>query len=168
MTWHDRGHFGLKVDSATLPEEGGAHLQGTIKDTQLPIKIAIMNDSKQQMVAVWQKLFFDNRTIVTDNATGNPDYAALAASYVGGRFYFRSRRSGLRLCERVPGTASSLTPAPMWRRCRTSYASSSRPRAPCSATSEPCPTSACRWWRRGRGSTRCVPRQPIVVRGSVG
>jgi acetolactate synthase-1/2/3 large subunit len=52
---------------------------GTIKEHQLPIKIAIMNDSKQQMVNVWQKLFFDGRMIATDNV--NPDFVMLAQSY---------------------------------------------------------------------------------------
>ena len=38
-----------------------------------------MNDGKQQMVNVWQKLFFDGRMVGTDNV--NPDYVALAHSY---------------------------------------------------------------------------------------
>jgi acetolactate synthase-1/2/3 large subunit len=45
----------------------------------LPIKIAIMNDSRQQMVYVWQKLFFDKRYIGTENS--NPDYCKLAAAW---------------------------------------------------------------------------------------
>ncbi|KAL1511790.1 hypothetical protein AB1Y20_005076 [Prymnesium parvum] len=52
---------------------------GTVKEHQLPIKMAIMNDSRQQMVHVWQKLFFDGRMVGTDNV--NPDYVALAKSY---------------------------------------------------------------------------------------
>ena len=52
---------------------------GTIKEHQLPIKIAIMNDHRQQMVHVWQKLFFDSRLMATDNV--NPDYVALAQAY---------------------------------------------------------------------------------------
>jgi acetolactate synthase-1/2/3 large subunit len=52
---------------------------GTIKEHQLPIKIALMNDNRQQMVHVWQKLFFDGRIVATDNV--NPDYVALAQSY---------------------------------------------------------------------------------------
>ena len=52
---------------------------GTIKEHQLPIKIALMNDHRQQMVHVWQKLFFDSRVTATDNV--NPDYVALAQSY---------------------------------------------------------------------------------------
>jgi len=52
---------------------------GTVKEHQLPIKIAIMNDHRQQMVHVWQRLFFDNRLMATDNV--NPDYVALAQSY---------------------------------------------------------------------------------------
>ena len=52
---------------------------GTVKEHQLPIKIAIMNDHRQQMVHVWQRLFFDNRLMATHNV--NPDYVALAKSY---------------------------------------------------------------------------------------
>ena len=37
--------------------------------------MAIMNDGAQQMVKVWQKLFFDGRLVATDNV--NPDYVAL-------------------------------------------------------------------------------------------
>jgi len=55
------------------------HDLGTIKEYQLPIKMAIMNDNKQQMVQVWQKLFFDGRMIATDNV--NPDFKALAEAY---------------------------------------------------------------------------------------
>jgi len=52
---------------------------GTVKEHQLPIKMAIMNDGRQQMVHVWQKLFFDSRIVATDNV--NPDYVQLAQSY---------------------------------------------------------------------------------------
>jgi len=52
---------------------------GTIKEHQLPIKIALMNDHRQQMVHVWQKLFFDSRLMATNNV--NPDYVALAKAY---------------------------------------------------------------------------------------
>jgi len=52
---------------------------GTIKEHQLPVKMAIMNDHRQQMVHVWQKLFFDNRLMATHNV--NPDYVALAQAY---------------------------------------------------------------------------------------
>jgi len=52
---------------------------GTVKEHQLPIKMAIMNDGRQQMVHVWQKLFFDGRLVGTENV--NPDYVALAKAY---------------------------------------------------------------------------------------
>jgi len=52
---------------------------GTVKEHQLPIKMAIMNDGRQQMVHVWQKLFFDGRIVATQNV--NPDYVALAKSF---------------------------------------------------------------------------------------
>ncbi|CEM07665.1 unnamed protein product [Vitrella brassicaformis CCMP3155] len=51
----------------------------SVRRYNLPIKIAIMNDGKQQMVAVWQKLFFNGRMLATDNT--NPDYVMLANSH---------------------------------------------------------------------------------------
>ena len=45
-------------------------------ENELPIKIAIMNDFRQQMVVVWQELFFDGRQTATKNV--NPDYVQLA------------------------------------------------------------------------------------------
>jgi acetolactate synthase-1/2/3 large subunit len=45
----------------------------------LPIKIAVMNDARQQMVWVWQKLFHGERYISTHNA--NPDYGMFARSF---------------------------------------------------------------------------------------
>jgi len=52
---------------------------GTVVENQLPIKIAIMNDFRQQMVVVWQELFFDGRQTATKNV--NPDFVQLAQSY---------------------------------------------------------------------------------------
>ena len=49
---------------------------GTIVENKLPIKIAIMNDFRQQMVVVWQELFFDGRQTATKNV--NPDFVQLA------------------------------------------------------------------------------------------
>lgn len=51
----------------------------TIKEYNLPIKIFLMNNSRQQMVHIWQKLFFDERYISTDNL--NPDFNNLATSF---------------------------------------------------------------------------------------
>tara|TARA_B110000208_G_C11786162_1_gene435695 strand:- start:1297 stop:3075 length:1779 start_codon:yes stop_codon:yes gene_type:complete len=51
----------------------------TIAEYKLPIKILIMNDGRQQMVHIWQKLFFDGRFISTNNK--NPDYVKLAESF---------------------------------------------------------------------------------------
>ena len=51
----------------------------TIVNNKLPIKIALMNDSRQQMVYIWQKLFFDGNIISTENK--NPDYGKLADAY---------------------------------------------------------------------------------------
>jgi len=52
---------------------------GTVVENKLPIKIAIMNDFRQQMVVVWQELFFDGRQTATKNV--NPDFVQLAQSY---------------------------------------------------------------------------------------
>ena len=52
---------------------------GTVKEHNLPLKMAIMNDGRQQMVHVWQHLFFNGRLVATDNV--NPDYKALAEAY---------------------------------------------------------------------------------------
>ena len=38
-----------------------------------------MNDFRQQMVVVWQELFFDGRKVATKNV--NPDYVQLAQSF---------------------------------------------------------------------------------------
>ncbi len=51
----------------------------TILENQIPIKIAIMNDQRQQMVHVWQQLFHNNRIVATENI--NPDYKLLGKSY---------------------------------------------------------------------------------------
>ena len=51
----------------------------TVLENKIPIKIAIMNDGKQQMVHIWQKLFHDERYIGTDNI--NPDFGVLAEAY---------------------------------------------------------------------------------------
>ena len=51
----------------------------TVVNNKLPIKIALMNDSRQQMVYIWQKLFFDGNIISTEN--NNPDYGKLAEAY---------------------------------------------------------------------------------------
>lgn len=52
---------------------------GTVAEHGLPLKMFILNDGRQQMVHVWQKLFFDGRLVATDNV--NPDYAMLARSF---------------------------------------------------------------------------------------
>jgi len=51
----------------------------TIKRYNLPVKIAVMNDSRQQMVWIWQRLFFDGRYISVDNV--NPDFVKLAQAH---------------------------------------------------------------------------------------
>ena len=51
----------------------------TILENKLPIKIFILNDSRQQMVYIWQKLFHNNNIIATENV--NPHYDFLGLSY---------------------------------------------------------------------------------------
>merc|ERR1719222_448885 len=51
----------------------------TIKRYNLPVKIAVMNDARQQMVWIWQRLFFDGRYLSVDNV--NPDYVKLAEAH---------------------------------------------------------------------------------------
>lgn len=52
----------------------------TIKEYDLPIKIAIMNNSAQMMVTIWEKLFFNERYTATIN-NSNPNYYQLAKSF---------------------------------------------------------------------------------------
>ena len=51
----------------------------TVAELNIPIKICIMNDKRQQMVHIWQKLFFKERYVGTDNK--NPDFTKLAEAY---------------------------------------------------------------------------------------
>ena len=52
----------------------------TVKENNIPIKIAIMNNDAQMMVTIWEKLFFEERYTATLNKR-NPDFAMLAESY---------------------------------------------------------------------------------------
>ena len=52
----------------------------TIVENNLPIKIAIMNDNKQMMVNIWEKLFFEERYTATINKR-NPDFCMLGESF---------------------------------------------------------------------------------------
>jgi len=52
----------------------------TVKEHSLPIKIIIMNDGNQNMVRVWEQLFFKKRITATENHR-NPNYCELAGSY---------------------------------------------------------------------------------------
>lgn len=52
----------------------------TIKEYNLPVKIAIMNDSRQMMVNIWERLFFEERYTATIN-NNNPDFCSLAESF---------------------------------------------------------------------------------------
>lgn len=52
----------------------------TIKEYNLPVKIAIMNNSAQMMVTVWEELYFEGRNTATIN-NNNPCYTTLANSF---------------------------------------------------------------------------------------
>ena len=52
----------------------------TIVEHNLPIKILILNNRTQDMVRIWEKLFFDDRITATTNEI-NPNYVKLAKSY---------------------------------------------------------------------------------------
>ena len=52
----------------------------TIKEYNLPIKIALINDSSLMMVKIWEKLFFQERYTATNNPH-NPNYVELAKSF---------------------------------------------------------------------------------------
>jgi len=56
------------------------HELKTVNDHKLPIKIAIMNDSKLSMVSAWEKLFYSERYTATDLGE-NPNYVKLANSF---------------------------------------------------------------------------------------
>jgi acetolactate synthase-1/2/3 large subunit len=52
----------------------------TIKEYNIPVKIAIMNNSAQMMVTVWEELYFEGRNTATIN-NNNPCYTTLANSF---------------------------------------------------------------------------------------
>lgn len=52
----------------------------TIQEYNLPVKIAIMNNSAQMMVTVWEELYFEGRNTATIN-NNNPCYTTLANSF---------------------------------------------------------------------------------------
>jgi len=52
----------------------------TIKEYNLPIKIAIMNNHTQSMVKEWEKLFFEKRITATTN-NNNPEFHKLAETF---------------------------------------------------------------------------------------
>jgi acetolactate synthase I/II/III large subunit len=52
----------------------------TIVEHNLPIKIAIMNNSSQMMVTIWEQLFFEERYTATINKQ-NPKYNKLAEAF---------------------------------------------------------------------------------------
>ena len=52
----------------------------TVVENNLPIKILILNNETQDMVRIWEKLFFEGRITATSN-TRNPDFKKLANAY---------------------------------------------------------------------------------------
>ena len=51
----------------------------TALENKINIKIAILNDSRQQMVHIWQKLFHNENYIATDNI--NPNFSKIGEAY---------------------------------------------------------------------------------------
>ncbi|KAJ9446178.1 hypothetical protein DIPPA_35005 [Diplonema papillatum] len=74
-----------KPDHTVICVDGDASFNMTCNDLRtmaehnVPVKVAIMNDSMQQMVRVWQMLYFNKRYLVTDSF--NPDFCKLADAY---------------------------------------------------------------------------------------
>jgi acetolactate synthase-1/2/3 large subunit len=64
----------------------------TVARYDLPVKIAIMNDARQQMVWVWQKLFHGERYMATNNK--NPCYKQFVESF-GLAYHTVDNESGL-------------------------------------------------------------------------
>ena len=52
----------------------------TIVENNLPVKIAIMNDSRQMMVNIWERLFFEGRYTATINKR-NPSFRDVAEGF---------------------------------------------------------------------------------------
>jgi len=72
-------------DSLSILIDGDGSFNMTNMDLQtivrynLPVKMLIMNDNRQQMVWIWQRLFFDGRYLSVDNV--NPDYLKMAEAH---------------------------------------------------------------------------------------
>tara|TARA_B110001450_G_C17636554_1_gene487437 strand:- start:363 stop:1871 length:1509 start_codon:yes stop_codon:yes gene_type:complete len=62
----------------------------TIKEYNLPVKIAVMNNNAQMMVTVWEQLYFEGRNTATIN-NNNPNYTTLANSFGIKSIYCGSR-----------------------------------------------------------------------------
>lgn len=54
---------------------------GTIRQYNLPIKIAIVNNKFQGMVRQWQESFYESRYNHSDMSEGQPNFVKLAESY---------------------------------------------------------------------------------------
>lgn len=72
-------------DALTILIDGDGSFNMTHMDLQtvvrynLPIKICVMNDARQQMVWIWQRLFFEGRYLSVNNV--NPDFVKLAEAW---------------------------------------------------------------------------------------
>ena len=64
----------------------------TIKEYNLPIKIVILNDGKQMMVNIWERLFFNKRYTATIN-NNNPDFVKLSESFGIKGFYCDNQKN---------------------------------------------------------------------------
>lgn len=80
--------FGLRGTDAVVVSingDGGFLMNmqelGVAKKHGLPIKLAIINNSRLGMVRQWQELFFGERYSETDTSDTNPDFVALAEAF---------------------------------------------------------------------------------------
>eukprot|EP01063_Lacrimia_lanifica_P029911 TRINITY_DN4656_c0_g1_i1.p1 TRINITY_DN4656_c0_g1~~TRINITY_DN4656_c0_g1_i1.p1 ORF type:complete len:659 (+),score=270.56 TRINITY_DN4656_c0_g1_i1:46-2022(+) len=52
---------------------------GTMAKYGIPVKIALMNDFRQQMVHIWQTIYFEQRYLITENV--NPDFVKMGEAF---------------------------------------------------------------------------------------
>ena len=73
-----------KNDTVCIDGDGSFNMTSnelkTMVEYNIPVKIAIINDSSLQMVKIWEELYFGGRITATDN-NHNPDYVKLGDAF---------------------------------------------------------------------------------------
>ena len=92
----NKGSMVLCIDGDSSFNMTSNELQ-TILENNIPLKIAIMNDKRQQMVYIWQKLFHNNNIVGTENK--NPDYNLLSQAYNIKNLYCNSKNTLYKITE---------------------------------------------------------------------